>query len=552
MTRPQYSADWGDYISFATHMRRLADKEGFDLLLVDTGDRVEGNGLYDASDPKGKYTFDIFKQQHIDIITSGNHELYKENSSLNEFEKTVPNYKDSYLASNIDIHNPKTGVLQPLAPRYKKITTKNLGIRITAFGFLYDFERNANNTVVRRVQDTVKEKWFQDAIRDHETDLFVVAGHVAAESAEYRMIFNAIRDAQWDVPIQFFAGHTHIRDYKRYDGRATALESGRYMETIGFASIEHLAIGATKGSIRERATPKFRRRYIDNNLFSLRHHALRYEHPFPTELGINVSRQIAEARAAMGLDRRYGCAPKDLWVNRVDVNSPDSIFSWLGGQLLPGQLTGGKKDKQPKLVITNTGSIRFDLFKGPFTRDSQFLISPFDSGFRRIKDVEHGVAQKLLNVLNNNAPILQSLDSKLDPSTLLPPEQLGIKRIANRQPRPGAQRSAQVPFTEEDDLQPGYMTRDDAGDDGDDTAHVPIPFFKVPNCIQSEVDFPDDKVSIETVDLVYNEFIEPWVITALRFIGAEYDEEDTTSYARGKTVTEVISDWVSENWKCRD
>ena len=115
--RPQYSADWGDYISFAHHLRQRADDDGSDLILVDTGDRVEGNGLYDASNPKGKYTFDIFKHQAIDIITPGNHELYKKNSSNNEYYYTVPNFHDAYVASNLDIYSPKTGKLEPLAQR---------------------------------------------------------------------------------------------------------------------------------------------------------------------------------------------------------------------------------------------------------------------------------------------------------------------------------------------------------------------------------------------------------------------------------------------------
>ena len=158
--RPQYSADWGDYISFAHHLRRRADADGSDLLLIDTGDRVEGNGLYDASNPKGKYTFDIFKEQHIDIITPGNHELYLKNSSTNDYYKLVPNYKDAYIASNLDIYNPETGKLQPLAPRYRKFTTKNQRIRVVAFGFLFNFRGNANNTVVQPVEDAIKEKWF--------------------------------------------------------------------------------------------------------------------------------------------------------------------------------------------------------------------------------------------------------------------------------------------------------------------------------------------------------------------------------------------------------
>jgi len=56
-------------------MREKAEANGQDLLVVDSGDRIHGNGLYDASNPKGKYTDNIFKEQHIDVICAGNHEL---------------------------------------------------------------------------------------------------------------------------------------------------------------------------------------------------------------------------------------------------------------------------------------------------------------------------------------------------------------------------------------------------------------------------------------------------------------------------------------------
>ena len=55
-------------------MREKIEAEGNDLLLVDTGDRVEGNGLYDASEPTGKYMRQLFPEQNIDILCSGNHE----------------------------------------------------------------------------------------------------------------------------------------------------------------------------------------------------------------------------------------------------------------------------------------------------------------------------------------------------------------------------------------------------------------------------------------------------------------------------------------------
>ena len=524
-------------------MHGLADREGVDLLLIDTGDRVEGNGLYDASDPKGKYTFDIFKHQDVDVICSGNHELYKEKSSFNEYTRTVPNFKNAYLASNIDIRTSPSGPFKPLAQRYRKFTTKNLGIRIVAFGFLYNFQGNAQNTRVQLVEDTIKEQWFQSAIHDENVDLFVVAGHVAADSDEYLAIWHAIRDAQWDVPIQFFAGHSHIRDFRKYDDLAAAIESGRYMETIGFASIENLNIGRKKGVRGPR--PKFRRKYIDNNLFSLHHHSLRDEKSFTIELGANVSSQIAKARNDLHLDDCYGCAPTDYWLDRAPMNSENSIFSWLGTSVIPEQLKAG--DGVPKLVFTNTGAMRFDIFRGPFTEDSKFLVSPFTSGLRQIKNVNYQVGTKLLKVLNDNGQIFKSLDLSLD-TCILPPS-LPLEP-SKAQPRPSPV-LAQYPLNKPQSLTPGYTTIDDDGFDGDDTAHSPIQYFPVPNCIQSEVDFPGrDDGNISHVDIVYNEFIEPWIIKGLTHLGEGRKRNDSSPYVDGRTFTDIIADWVKENWPC--
>jgi 2',3'-cyclic-nucleotide 2'-phosphodiesterase (5'-nucleotidase family) len=49
-------------------------------------------------------------------------------------------------------------------------------------------------------------------------------------------VHSAIRALHPDTPIMIFGGHTHIRDCVQYDGRTMALESGRYMETVGWMS----------------------------------------------------------------------------------------------------------------------------------------------------------------------------------------------------------------------------------------------------------------------------------------------------------------------------
>ena len=570
--RPSYSADWGDYISFAHRMREKADAKGVDLLLIDTGDRIEGNGLYDASDPKGVYTREIFKEQPIDIICSGNHELYQKNSSNNEYLYVVPEFKDNYLASNLDIFDPRTGDVVPLAPRFKKFTTKNQGIRILAFGFLFDFTGNYNNTIVQPVEKAILEDWFQKAIRDREVDLFLVTGHVAIDSEEYKNIYKAIRSVQWDVSIQFFGGHSHVRDYRKYDSKAYALESGRYMETIGFQSISGLSTGNKLGTA---SSLTYARRYIDNNLFSYYHHTSLNSTTFPTSRGRNVSSLIASARKDLRLDHRFGCAPINFWTNRVSYPSNNSIFSLLEQLVLPDMVLDEARRDKPRIVIANTGAMRFDIFKGPFTIDTTFTVSPFASGFRYIKDVPFAIADRMLGMLNNQGEILSETSPELKAWMLTPPEQMSIPAdIIIAPPKLSSalrvMNSAQHPLspTKDDNetpLTPGYTTKDDAGTDGDDTIHSPVSFYRVPNCIEARIGFDPpnnnippspsllDKPSTlkkpETVDLVYLEFIQPWILLASFFLGSEFKVTDTEAYMEGKDFTGMIARWVEENWK---
>ncbi len=528
-------------------MREKADEKGVDLLLIDTGDRIEGNGLYDASEPKGEYTLEIFKEQEIDVICSGNHELYKKNSSENEYTKTVPYFRNTYLASNLDILDPESGERVPLAPRYRKFTTKNQATRILAFGFLYDFTGNYNNTIVQPVEQTIEETWFQEAIRDREVDLFLVTGHVAVRSKEYTAIFKAIREVQWDTPIQFFGGHTHIRDYTKYDSKSYALESGRYLETLGFMSINGIGTGQKRDQLTI-SSPTFERRYIDNNLFSFHHHTGLNSTTFPTEHGKNVTRMIAKARKDLMLDTVFGCAPSDLWTNRVEYPSEQSIFTWLETEVLPNITKDTAATGKAKLVMINTGAMRFDIFKGAFTRDTTFIISPFTSGFRYIRDVPFDSASKLLSILNNQGQILEKAAPELQTWKLAPPEQMVLLEDIVADEHQYNHRQGQV-LLETRKLTPGYTTKDDVGEEGDDTLHSPVSFYRVPNCIESMVDFPASGMDPETVDLVFLEFIQPWVLIALKFLGLEYSLSDTGAFMEGHDFTTMIAGWVERNWK---
>lgn len=529
-------------MSFTTRVREKVEAQGQDLLVIDTGDRVEGNGLYDSSEPKGIYLSDILRHQHIDLLTSGNHELYKQNTSEAELLVTVPNFRGNYLASNIDIIHPTTKELVPLAPRFKKFTTKKQGIRIIAFGFLFDFTGNYNNTVVQKVSSTIKEDWFQEAIRDKEVDLFLVIGHVPVHSPEYRAIFKEIRGIRWDTPIQFFGGHQHVRDYARYDSKSFGLASGRFMETVGFMSIDGLA---NKNSHQSAAQPIFKRRYIDNNLFSYYHHTGLNEETFPTEKGLNVSRLIAKARTDLQLDHIHGCAPHDYWMSRVKYPDPSNIYTWLETQVL-GDVKDDSRVDMFALVLVNTGAIRFDLFQGPFTQDTTFIVSPFTSGFRYVKDVPYDKALLVVDVLNEQRQILSTKEaSSFTP--MAPPERLAYPEDVIAQKLSSV--DEQIPMSGPS-LVPGYTTQDDAGTDGDDTIHSPISFYRVPNCIRYLRSANASEVP-KKVDLVYIDFIEKYVAMAAKFAGLDVDfAKESDVYMPQISFTNLILNWVKTHWKC--
>ena len=528
--RPQYSADWGDVISFQSHLKARADSSGVDLLVVDTGDRVEGNGLYDASTPKGLLYYDLWAEHDVDVICSGNHELYQRATADREYDTTVPNFRDKYVASNIDYVNTK-GERKPLAKRYRKFRTKNQGLDVVAFGFLFDFKENANNTIVQPVAETVQEPWFQDAIRE-KADVFLVIGHVGLRMPEFRTVFDAIRRQNWHVPILFFGGHAHVRDALAYDSQSFAMASGRYGETLGFMSVD----GVKKRHASASASLSFSRKYIDSNLYSMHHHSNKDESTFDTPAGVRASAAIARARKTLQLDYKFGCAPKTLWVNRAPYPSDDSIFSWLERDVFPAVVVNAERKDKPRLAITNTGGVRFDVFKGAFTRDSTYLVSPFVSGFDYVPDVPYSVAKRVLGLLNSADKIL-NMETKF----LASPEVVFARGFGEQTHEEQFElRSA------DDDLIGGYTTKDDIGDDGDDTVHKPLKFFTVPNCIQSEIDFPEQGEP-ETVDLVFVDFIRPWIIPALKFSGGDYNDEDVRKYMDG-TMAYKMSEWIAQNW----
>lgn len=135
------------------------------------------------------------------------------------------------------------------------------------------------------VHDLIQESWLQNVLKDetYDVDLIIVVGHTPLRNSpgvEYELFLSTIRAHLPKIPVQFFGGHTHIRDFRKYDMYAHGIESGRYLETLGWINIDFhdFQIG---------------RRYIDNNLRGYRFHLdFDQEQDFDTDQGRDISEFI--------------------------------------------------------------------------------------------------------------------------------------------------------------------------------------------------------------------------------------------------------------------
>ncbi|KAI9873361.1 MAG: hypothetical protein M1830_000502 [Pleopsidium flavum] len=569
-----YGADWGDYVSFTRHMRHKAGNLGVDLLLVDTGDLHDGAGLSDATSPNGRLSNLVFENVDYDLLTIGNHELYVSDIAFETFNQFSKVYGERYITSNVQIINPATGNFEYIGSKYRYFTT-NHGLRIMAFGVLFDFTGNSNVSKVIKTADLVKESWFLNAVNYKEPiDLFVVIGHnpirPTVSSSTFGTLYKTIRGIRPDVPIQGFGGHSHIRDFVVFDEMSTGLESGRYCETLGWVSMSGITSKNFTGNMNPRGVPNpttkavkkapkatgtasvglpsatntpkanassssmvYSRRYLDWNRLTFAYHALgSQDNTFDNHSGERVTADITKLRKELNLTTLFGCAPETYCQSCKPFGADGNIFGLLKTALSTVVVNASRADT-PRLILINTGSIRFDLVKGPFTYDDSFIVSPFKDAFQFIPNVPYTTASRVLDIINN-APDTKKRDlssSDFDFTALTADGCVDptIGSIASHDSLK-ARSNHGITRRQTSKITPGYVTQDDFGSDGDDTPHSKIPNFRQPQYIQANASFPADKTVPKSVDLVFLDYIAPDVLSALKGIGASYTTADVSYY----------------------
>lgn len=519
-------------------MRAKARRLQVDLLLVDTGDLHDGTGLSDATKLNGEESNQLFEKIDYDVLTPGNHELYLSEITYEHFNKFSKRYGDRYVTSNVRVYNPATSEFEYMGATHRYFTTEQ-GLRIMAFGVMFDMTLNSKASQVIPAHKMIQEKWFQDALNSTEpADLYLLIGHNPVTpkhpASTLSLVHQAIRAKKPGTPIQIFGGHNHIRDFAVYDDKTTAMGSGRYCETLGWLSMsgiwsdtyrgavnttgvpnpEQMAIKTTSDYVRRvlkpwRKVPSllYSRRYLDWNRLTFEYHATgsqrrAYQTRPQTGAGPSISNKIYDVRHDLNLTERYGCAPKSWCITCAPFLSNNSIYS-LFQDALSTVIINPSRVHNARLMIQHTGSVRFDLPKGPFTYDDTYIVSPFDNTFQYLPDVPYELASQVLGHLNNGRFIgKRSSNSSTKPS---PPSDHktptptlnfnfnnpSLPNLGEECPDAGIfndhktqKRSlGRITLRQNPDPHPGYLTHDDFGSAGDDTVHTPCPNTRSPSTL---------------------------------------------------------------------
>ncbi|EXJ60410.1 hypothetical protein A1O7_04562 [Cladophialophora yegresii CBS 114405] len=504
-----YSADYGDFADFVQKMKAKADVYGVDLLLVDSGDLHDGTGFGDATTPNGQLTLPIFQKLPYDLLSIGNHELYTTEIANNTYHNFAPRWGGRYVTSNVDFN--LTGTPVPFSNRYAYWKSKQ-GIRIMAFAFIFNFTGNSNATVVTPVGNAVKQSWFQQQVKRTDIDMFLVAGHITLRnSTEWGLIYAAIRQFHPRTPIQIFGGHRHVRDAVVFDSSALGIASGRYCETVGWVSVDGLPKNVTKaqspmGSATKitqkpsavpgvkpylNSTLSYSRQYLDFNRYSFEFHTGTNEQTFNSTLGVTISRNItASVNSLPELTEKLGCSPADYYLDRVPISSNQSLFHYLTNVVFPSVVVDPNRTDMPRIILTNTGGFRYDLLKGPFTIDNAYQTNPYTNYWLRMTAPWSSAKNLLANMQTD--------------------------RVYKRAATPPVNATTLV-------VTPGYVTKDDLGNDGDNIAHTNQGYAASPHYVQANVsvsNITDDTL----VDVYGTSFFTP---------------------AAGKYLTGNTSDWVN-------
>jgi len=223
--------------------------------------------------------------------------------------------------------------------------------------------------------------------------------------------------------------------------------------------------------------------------------------------GLKLTGDIADLSDKWNLHEVFGYAPQDWYLDRVDYPDKSSIMTLFLHDALPTALRKGTPERShiPFLALFNRGSIRYDLYQGPFTRNDQYTVLPFKNDFF-YATVPWSVGKQVVDTLNKK---------REDEARVRDARRIVIPSIASQAPEMWDTRHDQSVLSApgRQDLTLGYVTPDGCHGYADDTIHLDIGGLdRADNYMNSP---PPDMDDSDEMDVIFPTFVASPVVNVL-------------------------------------
>ena len=356
---PQWNADYGHVLSFYERLQ-TEWKEDQNLFFVMNGDFMDGTGL---STYPPSHLAPILQKMPWDALNIGNHELYRNSTIEYITESGFADYwGDKYVTSNV-LRADNGKPLGPLGGARHTIL-EGPSAKVLVFGFLYNMTDNSPLVIVEPVEQVVEQEWFTTALKgDYQAIVCLVDMDV--KDPLISVIQSKIRSVVGDdMPVQFIAGHSHIRAFNQVDERSTSFEAGHYLDTVGFVSFDK------EGS-------NFEHVFIEANMDALQ--SIVGVDDIMTENGRQLQQMIRTAEEEMGLLDRIGCSPDRFHADK-ELSHPQSLWGLYMDKVINYYFDGSSAF----VYVQASDGLRYDLFQGQVALDDLKAVSPYNNTIFRV------------------------------------------------------------------------------------------------------------------------------------------------------------------------
>ncbi|CAL6036974.1 5'_nucleotidase family protein [Hexamita inflata] len=396
----RHELNYGDLGTIESYVGRVRENISKNIdattFFVDGGDICEGTGFSDGTNPRCMYGFQALSNLSLDLTTVGNHDL----GSLETFNYFLENTEQLFgprmITTNIQFNG------QPLIKNRFKYDVKPNGLRILSFAFLYMGDHTYNGAEVINQTLTIRTPEIQQIIDEYgpKTDVLVLNCHIASREKESNEVFWEMRKQfkakfNYEVPIILITAHshqTHTYDCLLEDGSKDAncynTEAGCYGRNVmhvvyGYSDIEYTFNGATYKGMKMASRFYFNGfnnqvSYIDYNTGKDTGLAARFNKSaakFETDRGIELRKQFQKWETDLGLNKVIGYS-KYKYMKRGLIAEGNSMQRLWMYSVYPNVVYRDDSDAI-QYAVSNTGSIRDNMFIGPIFRDDIYTIMPF-------------------------------------------------------------------------------------------------------------------------------------------------------------------------------